>query len=239
MASNPAAAGSAQPEPEPKANRISEDHADDGRAEYASDAEYVYSDSDGHKGASQRQARARKKHKKINREHPEFELTYDMMLGIRTTVGAIESKPNRDLTDADFDASLKLRFPNEGSALTPAHQMREFKFKDYAPEAFRALRRHFGLKPSDYLLNVCGNFKLLEFIANGKSGQFFFYTHDRQFMIKTVTQAESKFLRKILRQYFHVRDNIEFSKCAQICSDILCTLFSNICSTSSRTPTLS
>jgi hypothetical protein len=27
------------------------------------------------------------KHRKINKKHPEFELTYDMMLGIRTCVG--------------------------------------------------------------------------------------------------------------------------------------------------------
>lgn len=31
------------------------------------------------------------KHRKINKTHPEFELTYDMMLGIRTTVGQSES----------------------------------------------------------------------------------------------------------------------------------------------------
>ena len=29
----------------------------------------------------------RKMNREINRRHPEFELTYDMMLGIRTTVG--------------------------------------------------------------------------------------------------------------------------------------------------------
>lgn len=145
----------------------------------------------------------RKKHKKINIKHPEFELTYDMMLGIRTTVGQVESKPVRDLTVSDFKEAVKLRLPSEGSSLTPAHQMRDFKFKDYAPEVFRAIRRHFGIKPADYLLCVCGNFQFLEFISNSKSGQFFFYTHDRQYMIKTVTQAESKYLRKILHHYYH------------------------------------
>jgi 1-phosphatidylinositol-4-phosphate 5-kinase len=146
----------------------------------------------------------RNKHKKIHRDHPEFELTYDMMLGIRTTVGMSESKPLRDLTVADFAEEARLPFRSEGSSLTPAHSMRDFKFKDYAPEVFRHLRQRFGIQPVEYIITVCGNFELLEFISNSKSGQFFFYTHDRQFMIKTVTQAECKFLRKILPHYYHV-----------------------------------
>ena len=44
--------------------------------------------------------------------------------------------------------------------------------------------------------------------SNAKSGQFFFYTHDRQFMIKTQTKAESKYMRSLLPQYYkHVMEN--------------------------------
>jgi 1-phosphatidylinositol-4-phosphate 5-kinase len=59
-------------------------------------------------------------------------------------------------------------------------------------------------EPIDYMMCVCGNFDYLEFISNAKSGQFFFYTHDRQFMIKTQTKAESKFMRSLLPQYYKV-----------------------------------
>lgn len=62
-----------------------------------------------------------------------------------------------------------------GSDITPAHLMRDFKFKDYAPLVFRAIRAIFSLDPADYLLCVCGNFQYLEFISNSKSGQFFFF----------------------------------------------------------------
>jgi len=44
---------------------------------------------------------------------------------------------------------------------------------------------------------------LLEFISNSKSGQFFFYSHDGQFLIKSMTRSESLFLRKILPPYYH------------------------------------
>lgn len=94
--------------------------------------------------------------------------------------------------------------PSEGSSTTPPHKMNDFKFKDYAPKVFRHIRQRFGIDPVDYMLCVCGNFEFLEFISNSKSGMFFFYTHDRQFMIKTQTDAESKLLRQLLPAYYKV-----------------------------------
>ena len=84
---------------------------------------------------------------------------------------------------------------NGGSGSTPtiAHQLPgPFKFKDYAPLVFRALRSRFGIDPAEYMRDVCGNFNFIEFISNSKSGQFFFYSHDGKYMIKTQTKGESK-----------------------------------------------
>jgi 1-phosphatidylinositol-4-phosphate 5-kinase len=42
----------------------------------------------------------------------------------------------------------------------------------------------------------------------GKSGSFFFYTHDRRFIIKTILKSERKFiLRTINKQVRHLRAN--------------------------------
>lgn len=49
---------------------------------------------------------------------------------------------------------------------------------------------------------VLGNYNFLEFISNSKSGQFFFYSHDGKYMIKTQTKEENKFLKHILPHYF-------------------------------------
>lgn len=85
----------------------------------------------------------------------------------------------------------------QGSSKTPPHQLgHTFKFKDYSPVAFAFLRRMFGINEFDFLLSVCGNANFIEFISNAKSGQFFFYSRDGKFMIKTMTNAESKFLRR-------------------------------------------
>lgn len=86
---------------------------------------------------------------------------------------------------------------SQGGPKTPPHQLSHtFKFKDYSPLAFAYLRRMFGVNEFDFLFSVCVNANFIEFISNAKSGQFFFYSNDGKYMIKTMTNAESKFLRR-------------------------------------------
>ena len=41
---------------------------------------------------------------------------------------------------------------SEGSTLTPAHHYSDFRFKAYAPIAFRYFRELFGIQPDDFLV---------------------------------------------------------------------------------------
>lgn len=43
---------------------------------------------------------------------------------------------------------------SEGSNLTPAHHFPDFRFKTYAPVAFRYFRELFGIRPDDYLVRI-------------------------------------------------------------------------------------
>lgn len=52
-----------------------------------------------------------------------------------------------------------LAHPSEGSNLTPAHHYPDFRFKTYAPLAFRYFRDLFGIKPDDYLVRLTFNLK--------------------------------------------------------------------------------
>lgn len=45
---------------------------------------------------------------------------------------------------------------SEGSNLTPAHRYPDFRFKTYAPLAFRYFRELFHIKPDDYLVSSLG-----------------------------------------------------------------------------------
>lgn len=50
--------------------------------------------------------------------------------------------------------SLCILLCSEGSNLTPAHHFQDFRFKTYAPVAFRYFRELFGIRPDDYLVSV-------------------------------------------------------------------------------------
>ncbi len=62
----------------------------------------------------------------------------------------------------------------------------EFAFKEYEPQVFMRIREHFKIDAAEYTMAVTNN-NYLEFKSNAKSGQFFFYTHNKQFMIKTMS----------------------------------------------------
>jgi len=93
--------------------------------------------------------------------------------------------------------------------------------KDYAPCVFAKIRALMGVTPELYLESLCSGLSFIEFFANSRSGQFFFYSFDGNFlafygiikyftigvfMIKTVRKDEKAFLLKILPQYYrHLR----------------------------------
>lgn len=155
-------------------------------------------------------ARRRKKRRNfqgnvIKGEHEQYTLTIGMMLGIRVAVGRPQQMD--DLTLMDFMQVDKYLFPPKGCnkpphRTPPHHLSHDFKFKDYAPKIFHRIRQLFGVDSASYMLSVSGNYNYLEFMSNSKSGQFFFYSHDGRFMIKTQTSEENKFLRKILPHYY-------------------------------------
>ena len=91
----------------------------------------------------------------------------------------------------DFGTIEKLVFPVSGSAKTPPHSLSgSFEFKDYSGKMFACLRRRAGIEDHEYLSSLAGKLPLLDFITNSKSGEFFFFTHDRKYMIKTQPQSE-------------------------------------------------
>lgn len=53
----------------------------------------------------------------------------------------------------DFWELETISFPPEGSSLTPAHHYSEFRFKIYAPIAFRYFRDLFGIQPDDFMVS--------------------------------------------------------------------------------------
>ncbi|XP_064592541.1 phosphatidylinositol 4-phosphate 5-kinase type-1 beta [Zonotrichia leucophrys gambelii] len=124
-----------------------------------------------------------------------------IQLGIGYTVGNLTSKPDRDVLMQDFYVVESVFLPSEGSNLTPAHHYPDFRFKTYAPLAFRYFRELFGIKPDDYLYSICSE-PLIELSNPGASGSLFFVTSGDEFIIKTVQHKEAEFLQKLLPGYY-------------------------------------
>lgn len=124
-----------------------------------------------------------------------------IQLGITHTVGSLSQKPERDVLLQDFEVVESIFFPSEGSNLTPAHHYGDFRFKTYAPVAFRYFREMFGIRPDDYMYSIC-NELLIELSNSGASGSLFYLSSDDEFIIKTVQHKEAEFLQKLLPGYF-------------------------------------
>lgn len=124
-----------------------------------------------------------------------------IQLGITHTVGSLSQKPERDVLLQDFEVVESIFFPSEGSNLTPAHHYGDFRFKTYAPIAFRYFREMFGIRPDDYMYSLC-NEELIELSNPGASGSLFYVSRDDEFIIKTVQHKEAEFLQKLLPGYF-------------------------------------
>eukprot|EP01039_Chlorochromonas_danica_P010862 gene10862-12073_t len=149
------------------------------------------------------------KGKVIDGVHELYTLTAGMMLGIRYSIDQVlhSDSPNTAVLSDDFNFFETVAFPPKGCTtgphITPAHSLAHtFEFKTYCPKVFKRVREFFDIDAPSYIDSVCGDYNYLEFISNSKSGQFFFYSHDGKYMLKTQTKEENKFMRRILPNYY-------------------------------------
>ena len=96
-----------------------------------------------------------------------------LRVGIRWSVSSMQEFSDVALQTRSFDVSLKQQFPRGGSAKTPPHFARTFKWKEYRPEVFRHLRARWRVDPAQFMLSLCGDQALRELSSPGKSGSVF------------------------------------------------------------------
>ncbi|KAK3750585.1 hypothetical protein QZH41_018192, partial [Actinostola sp. cb2023] len=132
---------------------------------------------------------------------PSSALMSAIQLGIGFTVGRLSAKQERDVLMQDFAEIETVWFPSEGTKSTPSHKFSDFKFKSYAPVAYRFFRELFSMKADDFMMSLC-NESLQELCNPGASGSLFYVTCDNQFIIKTVDHKEADFLQKLLPGYY-------------------------------------
>ncbi|XP_019640793.1 PREDICTED: phosphatidylinositol 4-phosphate 5-kinase-like protein 1 isoform X2 [Branchiostoma belcheri] len=132
--------------------------------------------------------------------HRRWTLTNCVRIGLEKALAdRTHVKPIEELTKDDYE---DIRCKRHTETIDKKSQQ-SFEFATYAGEVFATLRNIINISEDEYLNSVTpmANRRYLEFISNSKSGQDFFLTPDKRFMIKTQTKKETYFFLEHLRTY--------------------------------------
>lgn len=147
---------------------------------------------------------------------PEWRKVLAMMLGIQMALDAFSmNATDFELVEPDYSCVMTHSLPLllcedvfSGDLQTAISD----KFIDFAPLVFRWIRHLFGVTEEEYKLalsieQVFGGLVLGRLTtlsgksSDGKSGSFFFFSHDERFLLKTISTAERETLLRILPNY--------------------------------------
>jgi hypothetical protein len=129
-----------------------------------------------------------------------------MLVGMKSSCSFTSDDHHHTLSEIDFQ--LQNIF---GIEAVYKNYFTHCRFTDFAPYVFSEMRGLFGIRHDEYMNSIgLNNFssafydKLLLMLyeqSSGKSGSFFFYSHDDKYLIKTIHRDECKKFLKILPQY--------------------------------------
>ncbi|ORZ16256.1 hypothetical protein BCR42DRAFT_327241 [Absidia repens] len=153
------------------------------------------------------QSQVRNLGNRISAGHRDYLLMYNMLVGIRIAVNHATDQFGRELTMDDYKAVKLLAFDITGSEQSLGANY-DFKFKDYAPLAFQQIRQVCHISSADYLDSLTSQYILSEMHSPGKSGNFFYFSRDFRYIIKTIQKSEHHYMRGILHHYYnHIKNN--------------------------------
>eukprot|EP01091_Cochliopodium_minus_P004492 TRINITY_DN14382_c0_g1_i1.p1 TRINITY_DN14382_c0_g1~~TRINITY_DN14382_c0_g1_i1.p1 ORF type:complete len:375 (-),score=119.29 TRINITY_DN14382_c0_g1_i1:48-1172(-) len=143
--------------------------------------------------------------------HKDWILVQYILLGIGRSVAEINAQSTRNPVESDFSQSIEFELPSvEGKV---------WKFVNSSPLIFKQIRNLFKVDAKEYMFSlgpkkILGNLllgnlcALDEVVSTGRSGSFFFKTHDQKYFIKTLPSAEESFLLTYLKDYYeYVQQN--------------------------------
>lgn len=143
--------------------------------------------------------------------HENFNLVFNIMLGVKKAIDSVINFPMFELQKKDF--KIKCVYEIAPWRTNEKDDVKACRFFDYAPQVFDSIRKKFNVEREEYsqslgpdqILNnlLTGDFSSLsELCSSGKSGSFFYYTADGKYMLKTISKTEFKFFKRILRNYY-------------------------------------
>jgi len=154
--------------------------------------------------------------------HENWNMVISMMIGIRMSAGRSMHECAREVQPVDFIMKEKFSIIPRLSNIFDSQVSKRVtmtRFIDYAPLIFQRIRQSFGIQHEAYIRSVgpeqllgnmvLGNLSSLsELSSEGKSGAFFYYTADGNYMMKTVAVKEHLLLKRMLKKYYdHIMSN--------------------------------
>ncbi|KAM3132411.1 hypothetical protein pb186bvf_015511 [Paramecium bursaria] len=147
--------------------------------------------------------------------HENWNLILNIMIGLRKAILRIQP-------EFFIQSSLKDEFQSYQKftvieSMTNLDDKKSYQFKDYAPQIFMKIRQLYCITNQMYMRSIGPEFMignllfgklntLTELGSTGKSGSFFYFTQDSNYMIKTISKNEALFFKKILPNYYnHLR----------------------------------
>lgn len=113
---------------------------------------------------------------------------------------------HHDIVDCLHRSVRVFRIPSQGSAYSPPTSEltnglldEAYTFEEFCPQLFSEMRKRAGVTNEEYFSSLCRiDFEFIAFGTNSKSGEFFFFSHDEKFLLKTTTVDEAQMLMTML-----------------------------------------
>ena len=157
------------------------------------------------------------KKKNISASEKSFEILFNMIMGIQIAVQAV---PNFKIKNRE---EIKKYLTNMIYSIQTVYLGNEneetYLLKEFGGVIFNNIRLYLGINkdafiksisPQDFITELMISSQTLfeELCSTGSSGSLLYYTRDGEFIVKTISKSEYKFLRNIISEYyFHIKDN--------------------------------
>ena len=157
------------------------------------------------------------KKKLIGTPEKSFEILFNIIMGIQIAVQAI---PNFKINKRkDIKKYLTKMIYSIQTVYLGNEKEETYLLKEFGGVIFNNIRLYFGISkenfiksisPQDFITELMISSQTIfeELCSTGKSGSLLYYTRDGEFIVKTISKKEYKFLKTMLGEYyFYMREN--------------------------------
>ena len=157
------------------------------------------------------------KKKIIGASDKSFEILFNMIMGIQIAVQAV---PNFRINDKEEIKKYLTKMIYSIQTIYLGKEMEEsYILKEFGGVIFNNIRLYLGINkdefiksisPQDFITELMISSQTLfeELCSTGSSGSLLYYTRDGEFIVKTISKKEYKFLKKMIAEYFfYLKEN--------------------------------